>query len=81
VANLNNVPLKKFRKFLKSEGCAKIRKSGGHEIYARSDLARSFPIQSHIDPIPRFIVDNARRWLGYTTEEQKKEFYKKIGRL
>jgi len=82
VANPNNVPLKKFRKFLvRVEGCSHIRDSGGHEIYARSDLPRSFPIQSHIDPVPRFIVDNARRWLGYLSAEQKKDFYKKISKL
>jgi hypothetical protein len=82
VANPNNVPLKKFRKFLiKEEGCTHIRDSGGHEIYARNDLPRSFPIQSHIDPVPRFIVDNARRWLGYLTPDQKKEFYRKLSKL
>jgi hypothetical protein len=82
VANPNNVPLKKFRKFLiRVEGCAHIRDSGGHEIYARSDLPRSFPIQSNIDTVPRFIVDNARRWLGYLSNEQKKDFYKKISKL
>ena len=82
MANPNNVPLKKFRKFLtKEEGCNHIRDSGGHEIYARSDLPRSFPIQSHIDPVPRFIVDNVRRWLGYVTHDQKKLFYRKISKL
>jgi len=35
VANPNNVPLKKFRKFLKNEGCSIILTTGGHEIYAR----------------------------------------------
>lgn len=82
MANPNNVPLKKFRKFLvKEEGCTHIRDSGGHEIYARSDLPRSFPIQSHIDPVPRFIIDNARRWLGYMALNKRKEFYRKISKL
>ena len=81
MANPNNVPLKKFRKFLKNEGCSIIRTTGGHDIYARSDLPRSFPIQSHIDPVPRFIIDNARRWLGYLSEMQKEEFYAKIKQL
>ena len=35
MANPNNVPLKKFRKFLKNEGCSIILTTGGHEIYAR----------------------------------------------
>jgi len=58
-----------------------IRTEGGHEIYARQDLNRPFPIQSHIDPVPRFIVENARRWLLYNSPEEKKEFYAKIAKL
>ena len=82
MAGPNNVPLKKFRKFLtKVEGCKKIRTTGGHEIYARADLNRSFPLQSHVDPVPRFIVDNARRWLLYNSPEEKKLFYDKISKL
>ncbi len=82
MANPNNVPLKKFRKFLtKEEGCKKIRSAGGHEIYCRSDLGRPFPIQSHIDPVPRFIIDNARRWLLYNSPKEKKEFWEKISKL
>jgi len=81
LANPSNISLKKFRKFLKSEGCKKIRTSGGHEIYARSDLNRPFPIQSHVDPIPRFIIENARRWLLYNSPEEKKEFYEKFKKL
>ena len=82
MASPNNIPLKKFKKFLvKEEGCSHIRDRGGHNIYARKDLGRSFPLQAHIDPVPRFIVDNARRWLGYNTPEEKKAFYKKIAKL
>lgn len=82
MANPNNIPLKKFKKFLeKEEKCKIIRTEGGHLIYARSDLSRPFPIQSHVDPIPRFILDNARRWLLYNSPEEKKEFYKKIAKL
>lgn len=82
MANPNNVPLRKFKKFLtKDEGCKLIRTEGGNEIYARSDLNRPFPIQSHVDPIPQFIIDNARRWLLYNSPEEKKLFYEKMARL
>jgi len=52
----SNVPLRKFIKFLEAEGLKQIRIRGGHLIFSRSDLARSIPIQSHIDPVPEFIV-------------------------
>jgi predicted RNA binding protein YcfA (HicA-like mRNA interferase family) len=52
----SNVSLKDFRKFLKLMGAKHIRDRGGHEVYFHRNLPRSIPIQSHIDPIPEFIV-------------------------
>lgn len=51
-----NVPLKDLRKFLEIMGAKHIRDKGGHEIWSHKDLPRSIPIQSHIDPVPEFIV-------------------------
>lgn len=29
---------------------------GGHEVWFHKDLPRSIPLQTHIDPVPEFIV-------------------------
>jgi hypothetical protein len=56
VYKTSNVPLADFRKFLIEIGGKHIRDRGGHEIWFHKDLPRSIPIQSHIDPVPEFIV-------------------------
>ncbi len=79
MSGVRNIPLKKLKKFLeKSEGCKCIRIKGGHYIYARKDLPRSFPIQTHVDPVPLFIVKNVIRWLGYTTNKEKQDFIDRL---
>ena len=68
-SKIRNIPLKKYRKFLKSVGCNKIRTNGGHEMWSRSDINRSLTLQSHIDPVPEFIVKQHLRYLGMTKDE------------
>lgn len=75
--SIKNIPLKTFRKFLESRGCHQIRKKGGHEIWCNKDTLRPVTIQSHIDPIPTFIVLNNLKTLGVT----KKEFLEAIDKL
>ncbi|MBS9522589.1 type II toxin-antitoxin system HicA family toxin [Litoribacter alkaliphilus] len=58
--------------FLEKIGCKQHRSKGGHLIFVRKDLARPIVVQSHIDPVPEFIVRNALRALGI----QKKDFFK-----
>lgn len=55
---LSNIPLRKFRGFLEQMGLKHIKTTGGHEKWVRSDLNRPIIIQSHIDPVPEFIVRN-----------------------
>jgi predicted RNA binding protein YcfA (HicA-like mRNA interferase family) len=52
----SNVSLKDMRRFLKLQGAKKIRIRGGHEIWSHRDLPRSIPLQTHIDPVPEFIM-------------------------
>jgi predicted RNA binding protein YcfA (HicA-like mRNA interferase family) len=52
----SNVSLKDMRRFLKLQGAKKIRIRGGHEIWSHRDLTRSIPLQTHIDPVPEFIM-------------------------
>lgn len=66
---LKNIPLKTFRDFLKWKGCKHIRDKGGHEIWARPDLYRPIVIQSHVDPVPEFIVRQVLRSLNATEKD------------
>lgn len=69
---LSNIPLKDFKKFLKSQGLNIIKSSkgrGGHEKWSRADLDRPITIQTHIDSVPEFIVKQILRHLDMTREE------------
>lgn len=67
--HLKNVDLKLFKKFLEYQGCKIIRTKGGHEIWSRKDLLRPIVLQTHIDPIPEFIVKNNLKLLGCSKED------------
>lgn len=43
--------------------------NGGHEHWTRSDLDRPITIQTHVDPIPEFIIKNALTLLGLTKKD------------
>ena len=69
---LSNIPLKDFRRFLKRQGLNVIKTSkgrGGHEKWSRADLDRPITIQTHIDPVPEFIVKQVLRYLEISREE------------
>jgi hypothetical protein len=67
--HLRNIPLKLYREFLVEKGCVCIRTNGGHEHWSRSDLVRPITIQTHIDPVPEFIIKNGLRILGLTKQD------------
>ena len=60
---LKNISLREFRQYLEWKGLKHIRTNGGHEIWAGKDVQRPIVLQTHIDPIPEFIVRNALRTL------------------
>lgn len=66
---LSNIPLKKYRNFLKNIGCECKRVKGGHEHWSRTDLSRSLTIQTHIDPVPEFIIRQHLRHLNISREK------------
>ena len=66
---ISNISLKVFRRYLEYEGCKLIRQKGGHEHWAKTELKRPITIQSHIDPVPEFIIKNALRILGKTKKD------------
>lgn len=77
---LSNIPVQDFRRFLKSQGLNIIRDSkgrGGHEKWSRSDLDRPITIQTHIDPVPEFIVKQIMRYLNM----DRQTFFEAIDKL
>ena len=67
--HLRNVPLKLFKQFLKEMRFTCTRTNGGHEHWTRDDLNRPITIQTHVDPIPEFIIKNALMQLGLSKKD------------
>lgn len=63
---LSNVSLAQFRQFLFDIGCTRVSTEGGHEKWKKDGCLRSVILQTHIDPVPEFIVKNNLRTLGLT---------------
>ena len=67
--HLRNINLKTFREYLEWKGLKMIRTKGGHEIWSRKDLSRPVIIQTHISPVPEFIVKQVLRNIGANIED------------
>jgi hypothetical protein len=67
--SLKNIPLRLFRDYLTFKGLKQIRTKGGHEVWSCKNLGRPIVLQSHIDPIPEFIVRNSLRTMGVTADD------------
>ena len=57
--------------FLEHQGLKNISTEGGHAKYTRSDLLRPIIIQTHISPVPEFIVKQILGYLSFS----KKDFH------
>ncbi len=66
---LKNIPLALFREFLRYKGLNHIGTNGGHEKWSAQRLLWPVVLQTHIDPIPEFIVRNNLRTIGATAAE------------
>jgi hypothetical protein len=66
---LSNISLRDFRLFLTRVGCTCVAIKGGHEKWTKDGISRPIVIQSHIDPVPEFIVKNNLRNLNLTKED------------
>lgn len=66
---LSNVPLDEFRHFLSDMGCEQVSTEGGHEKWKKEGCMRSVIFQTHIDPIPEFIIRTNLRTLGLTRKD------------
>lgn len=66
---LFNVSLAEFRRFLQNAGCHQHRVKGRHEHWVKPGLTRPITFQTHIDPVPEFIIRNALRTSGVSRED------------
>ena len=70
---LSNIPLADFRRFLFDMGCLRADRGtkgrGGHEKWIKSGLLRPITLQTHVDPVPEFIIRNALSNLGKTKQD------------
>nr|DAK03401.1 MAG TPA: HICA protein [Caudoviricetes sp.] len=69
MGRLSNISARRFRGFLESKGLKCIKTEGGHEKWARADLRRPVMLQTHVDPVPEFIVRNNLKTIGATIKE------------
>lgn len=62
--NLSNVSLRDFRAVLSKLGLELKRTKGGHEVWMRDGMTRPVIVQTHVDPIPEFVIQNDLRTIG-----------------
>ena len=55
---LKNIPLNTFRNFLKHKGLLLVKIEGGHEKWRKDGMIRPVILQTHLDPVPEFIIRN-----------------------
>ena len=56
--SLSNVSVKECRAVFVMLGLKKIRTKGGHEAWMKPGMTRPAIIQTHVSPIPEFILKN-----------------------
>ena len=66
---LSNISVKEFRDILSRLGLQPLRAVGGHEIWTKHGLKRAVVFQTHVEPVPEFVVRNAIRDLGMSRDE------------
>lgn len=66
---LSNITIAEFRTILQRQGLVLVRTKGGHETWAKPGLLRPIIFQTHINPIPEFIVRNNLRNLGLSKQD------------
>ena len=66
----SNLPIADFRQFLADKGLTEVESGNtGHEKWNKEGMLRPVVFQTHIDPIPEFIVHNNLRNMGLTASD------------
>ena len=67
---LGNISIEEFRYFLEKHGCVKAPSgNSGHEKWVKEGALRPVVFQTHIDPIPSFIIKNNLRNIGLSMSD------------
>lgn len=67
--SIKNVSVEDYKSFLSHHGLKNIRTSKGHEVWCGAKLTRPVIFQTHIDPIPLFIIKSNLRTMGLTLND------------
>jgi predicted RNA binding protein YcfA (HicA-like mRNA interferase family) len=77
---LSNISLDDMLRFLNDQGLKHIGTEGGHLKYSRADLNRPIVLQSHISPVPEFIVKQILVHLSMKRKDLQNYFHPKKDR-
>lgn len=66
---LSNITIDEFRRILSSLGFSRVRTKGGHEAWMKLGMTRPVIIQTHVNPIPEYVVRNNLRNIGISRQE------------
>ncbi len=67
--SLANITIREFRAVLVYLGLSNTRNKGGHEAWIKEGMTRPVIFQTHVEPIPEFIIRNNLRNIGISKEE------------
>lgn len=68
-----NITIADFREFIAENGLEKVDSGNtGHEKWNKEGMLRPVVFQTHIDPIPEFIIRNNLRNMGMTMKDLRK---------
>lgn len=66
---LSNITIDEFKAFLKAQGLKMERINGGHEMWSKEGMPRPIVFQTHIEPLPEFVIKNNLVALGVSRKE------------
>ena len=67
---IGNISIADFKVFLAEQGCKMVESgNSGHEKWSKEGMLRPVVFQTHIDPIPEFIIRNNLRNMGLTAND------------
>ena len=67
--NLSNVSISEFRAIMLLLGLTRVRTKGGHEAWMKAGMTRPAIVQTHVDPVPEYVLRNNLRIIGVSREE------------
>lgn len=66
---LANITVNELRAVLAAFGLSKVRTKGGHEAWMKPGMKRPVIVQTHVNPVPEFIIKNNLRNMGISRDE------------